>query len=69
MQNIDDHKVANALQLFDRQLLSPQEIMEYLKKENIFVIDTKAIRGELEDEPLFNNQSQDTTKLVDITKE
>lgn len=69
MQNIDDHKVANALQLFDRQLLSPQEIMEYLKKENIFVMDTKAIRGELEDEPLFNNQTQDTTKLVDITKE
>ncbi len=31
-QNIKDHKLANVLQLFDRQLLTPQECMEYLRK-------------------------------------
>lgn len=67
-QNIHDHKLANVLQLFDRQLLSPQEIMEYLKKQQIFIHDTKALRGELEDMPL-PSQLQDLTEFRDITKE
>lgn len=67
-QNITDHKLANALQLFDRQLLSPQEIMEYLKKQQIFIQDTKALRGELEDMPLMTQQYQGT-ELKDITAE
>ena len=66
-QNISDHKLANALQLFDRQLLSPQEIMEYLKKQQIFIHDTKALRGELEDMPLMSQQG--FTELRDITEE
>lgn len=67
-QNITDHKLANALQLFDRQLLTPQEIMQYLKKEQIFIHDTKAIRGELEDMPLLTQQYEGT-EFKDITKE
>lgn len=67
-QNINDHKLANVLQLFDRQLLSPQEIMEYLKKQQIFIHDTKALRGELEDMPLMTQQYENT-ELKDITKE
>lgn len=67
-QNITDHKVANVLQLFDRQLLSPQEIMEYLKKQQIFIHDTKALRGELEDMPLIS-QDRDFTEFKDITKD
>ena len=58
-QNIHDHKITNLLQLFDRQLLTPQELMEILKKEKILLHDTKAIRGELEDMPLYNNQNMD----------
>lgn len=67
-QNITDHKVANILQLFDRQLLTPQEAMEYLKKQQIFIHDTKALRGELENVPLVGQQ-QGFTELRDITKE
>lgn len=67
-QNINDHKLANAMQLFDRQLLSPQEIMEYLKKQQIFMHDTKALRGELEDMPL-NTGMGGNTEFKDITKE
>ncbi len=67
-QNISDHKIANVLQLFDRQLLTPQEIMEYLKKQQIFVHDTKALRGDLEDMPLASQQ-RDLTEFKDITKE
>ena len=47
--------MANVLQLFDRQLLTPQELMEYLKKAGVFIHDTKALRGELEDLQLTNN--------------
>ena len=54
-QNIADKKMANVLQLFDRQLLTPQELMEYLKKVGVFIHDTKALRGELEDLQLTNN--------------
>lgn len=67
-QNIHDHKLANVMQLFDRQLLSPQECMEYLKKQQIFIHDTKALRGELEDMPL-QSQAGQFTDLKDITKE
>lgn len=67
-QNIYDHKLANVLQLFDRQLLTPQEIMEYLKKQQIFIHDTKALRGELEDMPLLTQQ-QGFTELRDITED
>lgn len=67
-QNITDHKLSNVLQLFDRQLLTPQEIMEYLKKEQIFIHDTKALRGELEDVPLVGQQTG-FTELKDITEE
>lgn len=66
-QNITDHKVANVLQLFDRQLLTPQELMEYLKKQQIFIHDTKALRGELEDMPLMTQQYENT-EFKDITK-
>ena len=67
-QNIADHKLTNVLQLFDRQLLSPQETMEYLKKQQIFIHDTKALRGELEDVPLVS-QDRDTTQFKDITRD
>lgn len=67
-QNITDHKLSNVLQLFDRQLLTPKEIMEYLKKEQIFIHDTKALRGELEDVPLVGQQTG-FTELKDITAE
>lgn len=67
-QNIADHKLTNVLQLFDRQLLTPQETMEYLKKQQIFIHDTKALRGELEDVPLVT-QDRDTTEFKDITKD
>lgn len=67
-QNITDHKLANALQLFDRQLLSPQEIMQYLKKQQIFIHDTKALRGELEDMPLIPQQQSGFTELKDVTE-
>lgn len=66
-QNINDHKLGNALQLFDRQLLSPQEVMEYLKKQQIFIHDTKALKGELEDMPLVS-QDRDRTGFEDIVK-
>lgn len=70
-QNITDHKLANVLQLFDRQLLTSQEIMEYLKKQQIFIHDTKALRGELEDTPLMGQPggAQGFTELKDITEE
>lgn len=57
-QNINDHKFANLLQLFDRQLLTPQELMEALKVQGLFIADTKAIKGELEDQVLFNQANQ-----------
>lgn len=66
-QNIHDHILANVLQLFDRQLLSPQETMEYLKKKQIFVHDTKALKGELEDTPLITDD-RERTGFQDITK-
>lgn len=66
-QNIHDHKLANVMQLFDRQLLTPQETMEYLKKQQIFIHDTKALRGELEDAALIS-QDRDRTGFQDITK-
>lgn len=67
-QNIADHKFANALQLYDRQFLSPQELALYLKKEQLFVADTRALRGELEDMPLLSQQ-QGFTETKDIVKE
>lgn len=67
-QNIHDHKVANILQIYDRQLMTPQEVMEYLKKQQIFIQDTKALRGELEDMPLWNQQNE-FTEIKDVTKE
>lgn len=53
-QNINDHKIDNVLKLFDRQLLTPQEVMEILKNQELLIYDTKAIRGELDDEILIN---------------
>jgi phage-related protein (TIGR01555 family) len=53
-QNINDHKIDNILKLFDRQLLTPQEVMEILKNQELLIHDTKAIRGELDDEVLIN---------------
>lgn len=67
-QNIHDHKVANILQIYDRQLMTPQEVMEYLKKQQIVIQDTKALRGELEDMPLWNQQNE-FTEIKDVTKE
>ena len=55
-QNIHDHKIDNILKLFDRQLLSPQEVMEVLKKQELFIHDTKALKGELEDQVLINQE-------------
>lgn len=55
-QNVKDKKFAEVMQMYDRQLLTPQEVMEYLKRQDIFIHDTKAIKGELEDMPL---QTQD----------
>lgn len=69
-QNIHDHKLANVMQLFDRQLLTPQETMTYLKKQQIFIHDTKALRGDLEDMPLMRQQQEDNfTEQKDIVKE
>lgn len=67
-QNIKDHVLTNVLQLFDRQLLSPKETMEYLRKKEIFIHETRALKGELEDEPLTNNGSE-LTELRDIIRE
>ena len=64
-QNINDHKMANLLQLYDRQLLTPKELMEALKKQNLFYGETKAIKGELEEMPLMNNSQ--FTDRKDIT--
>lgn len=66
-QNINDKKLANAMQLFDRQLLTPQEVMEYLKKQQIFIHDTKALNGELEDQQLVS-QDRKRTGIKDIVK-
>ena len=66
-QNINDKKLANVMQLFDRQLLTPQEVMEYLKKQQIFIHDTKALNGELEDQQLVS-QDKDRTGIEDIVK-
>ena len=65
-QNINDHKIANLLQLFDRQLLTPQELMEALEAQNLFIAKTKALKGELEDQALFN-QSNQFDERKDIT--
>ena len=67
-QNINDKKLANVLQLFDRQLLTPQETMQYLKKQQIFIQETKALKGELEDQPLLNRED-DFKEQKDIVKE
>lgn len=67
-QNIHDHIFANVMQLFDRQLLTPQETMEYLKKKQIFVHETKALKGDLEDTPLMPQQDPQRTGFQDITK-
>ena len=67
-QNINDHKLSNALQLYDRQLLTPQELMQYLKKQQIFIHDTKALKGELDDMPL-NTQTGGDKEFKDIVKE
>ena len=56
------------MQLFDRQLLTPQETMEILKKQGLLLHDTKAIRGELEDMALLNQSNQkDINEQRDIT--
>lgn len=62
-QNIHDHKIDNVLKLFDRGLITPQETMEILKKENVLFHDTKAIRGELEDKPL--RSGKELTEIKD----
>ena len=66
-QNINDHKFANILQLFDRQLLTPQETMEILKKQNLLLHDTKAIRGELEDMPLLNQSNLNERRDITVS--
>ncbi len=75
-QNINDHKFANIMQLFDRKLLTPQETMEALNRQKLFRQDTKALRGELEDVALYNQtpdtpndngRNYDITDIKDIT--
>lgn len=66
-QEIHNYVFNNVMQLFDRQLITPKETMEYLKKKEIFIHDTKAIKGELEDTPLMT-QDRDRTGIEDITK-
>ena len=65
-QNIHDHKIENILKLFDRQLLTPQETMEILKKQELLIHDTKAIRGELDDEILINQAQFEGNRNNDI---
>lgn len=48
-QQLETSKMDNILKLFDRQIITPQEVMEMLKNEGVIIHDTKAIRGELED--------------------
>ncbi len=67
-QNIHDKQFSTVIQLFDRQLLTPQETMEYLKKKQIFIHETKALNGELEDMPLQQQGSEDK-EIKDIVKE
>lgn len=67
-QNIDDHKIDNILKLYDRQLLTPQECMEVLKKQKLFLHETKAINGELEDMPLINQVNDNEEKSNDSDK-
>ena len=68
-QNIKDKEFNRLIQLFDRQLLSPQELMEVLKKEELLLHDTKAIRGELEEQALLNQSNQqDINERKDITE-
>lgn len=66
-QEIHNYVFNNVMQLFDRQLLTPQETMEYLKRQQIFIHDTKALKGELEDTALIS-QDKDRTGFQDITK-
>lgn len=66
-QNINDKKLATVMQLYDRQLLTPQEVMEYLKKQQIFIHDTKALNGELEDQQIVS-QDRERTGIEDIVK-
>jgi phage-related protein (TIGR01555 family) len=66
-QEIHNYVFNNVMQLFDRQLLTPQETMEFLKKKQIFIHDTKALKGELEDKPLISDD-RDRTGFQDITK-
>ena len=65
-QNIHDHKIENILKLFDRQLLTPQETMEILKKQELLIHDTKAIRGELDEEILINQAQFEGNRNNDI---
>lgn len=58
-QNVKDKKFASVMQMYDRQLLTPQEVMEYLKRQDIFIHDTKAIKGELEEMPMDNEKDID----------
>nr|DAJ74727.1 MAG TPA: portal [Caudoviricetes sp.] len=67
-QNIHDHKFANLLQLYDRQLLSPKELMIALKKQQLFIQNTKALNGELDEMPLLTQQREET-EFKDITRE
>ena len=61
-EDINTKKIDNLLKLFDRQLLSPQELMEIMKKEKVLCYDTKAIRGELEDLPNAEEENADNQK-------
>lgn len=56
-QNLHNQKMDNLLKLFDRQIITPQELMEMLKKENIVIHDTKAIKGEMDDLDLSDNEN------------
>ena len=64
MQEIENWKVNNAMQMFDRGLLKASETMTYLKQEDIILIKTEAEKGGMDD---FNPMKDDYTKVEDIT--
>ena len=57
LENIKDKQLTRALNLFDRKQLTSKELAEYLKNNNIVNMNTKALRGELDDyeEDYYNN--------------
>lgn len=64
-QTLKTSRLDNVLKLFDRQLITPQEVMEILKKEQVLLHETKAIKGELEDMDFEEEESDNNGESKD----